>query len=124
MNETTQVLAPTDTEETTVIFRRFRSGNKEVIALFPYDIQTQDYSCGSYMHVGQHGAANYQALLSTTRLANPEDADVKALKKELESYPYNYRFNVVKRAQYDKIREAINEFWAARRRVENNNKGS
>ena len=108
-------IAPVAAEEiTTVIFRRFRSGNKEVIALFPYDIETQDYKCNSYMHVGQHGAADYSGLLSTTKPASIEEEDVKDLMAELQGI--GYVLKVVKRAQYDKIRDGINEFWAARRR--------
>lgn len=88
-NETTQVLAPVETPETIVIFRRWRDENREVIALFPYEIDDyQGYKCSSYMHIGQHGAADPQAVISRTRLADVNDEDVKALKLELERIGY------------------------------------
>lgn len=41
----------------------------------------------SYMHIGQHGDADYQGVVSSTKLAKPEEyAD---LKKELESIGYD-----------------------------------
>jgi hypothetical protein len=94
---------------TDVIFRRFRNGNKEVIAFFPYLIE-HNYRCESYMRIGQHSAADYSGLLSTTRPANMEDEDVKALKRELEASPYNYRFNVTRKVNADKERKAREEF--------------
>ena len=66
-----------------VIFRMF---DGEVIALFP----EQDEGRGmvnSYEHIGQHGGADYNGVVSKSRKATPyEYAD---LKKELTSIGYN-----------------------------------
>ena len=68
-----------DTKITPVIFRKFKNG--DVIALFP-TIQENPYPCClSYMHVGQHGAANYYELLKVTTPAAP--AEYKDLQEEL-----------------------------------------
>jgi hypothetical protein len=41
-----------DTEKTIVIFRKFKNGNKEVIALFPEIAGTLlPETCSSYMHI-------------------------------------------------------------------------
>jgi len=75
-----------DTEVTKVIFRKFKDGYKEVIALFPEIPGTTDpYTCLSYMRVGQHSSASVGIIDSTT-LAKPEEyAD---LKEELERIGY------------------------------------
>lgn len=68
----------------TVIFRKFPNG--EIIALFPYEPVTADcWNCGSYMHIGQHGAAS-QNLVNDTKLATT--AEYANLKKELEDIGY------------------------------------
>lgn len=55
---------------TKVIFRKFRNG--DVIALFPEVAGTSNPStCMSYMHVGQHGAAD--PLADGIPLATPEE---------------------------------------------------
>lgn len=76
-----------DTEITKVVFRKFKSG--EVIALFPEFINYPSGDCESYMHIGQHGAADYTGLLIRTKLAT--DKEYKALKKELEDLGYNLK---------------------------------
>ncbi len=68
-----------------VLFRRFPDG--DVIALFPYlPAECLDaWPCQSYMHVGQHGAADPR-LIHDTRPARPHEyADLKA---ELEQIGY------------------------------------
>lgn len=54
-----------------VIFRKWDDG--EVVALFPTVPFDLDRSCASYMHVGQHGAANYHFVIGSTRPAKPEE---------------------------------------------------
>lgn len=82
-----------DTEETPVVFRKFRDG--DVIALFPQEPGNMNPStCGSYMHIGQHGTAD-AGLSDRTRLAKPEE--YAPLKRELESAPYGYRLKLRKR---------------------------
>lgn len=78
-------------EKTIVIFRMFGG---DVIALFP-GIPENTGFCSSYMHVGQHGSADYRAVIRTSRPATPEEYN--DLKKELESAPYNYNFIVRKK---------------------------
>lgn len=73
-----------------VIYRVYRSGNKEVIALFPqYAVDTTGYNCQSYMHVGQHGDATPNIVISQTRLAKFNE--YKDLHTELQQIGYNLR---------------------------------
>jgi len=83
-------------DKTVVIFRKFKDG--AVIALFP-EIQADRCcsSCQSYLHVGQHGAANYD-LVNKSKLASPKEYE--DLKKELESIGYDLT-----------IRKRINKRW-------------
>lgn len=87
-----------NSEQTKVIFRRLKKGQKEVIALFPEIHDSEDANetdVLSYMHVGQHGEANIALINRITRPATPSEyAD---LKRELESPPYEYKLKVVKR---------------------------
>lgn len=83
---------------TRVIFRAWRRDG-EVIALFP-DIPEHDGLCLSYLHVGQHGAADYSALTYgrsghalPTRPAKPEEW--AALAAELQDI--GYRLHVIRR---------------------------
>jgi len=49
-----------------VIFRKFPDG--QIIALFPLEPATSDgWLCESYMHVGQHGAADPGIVAETKR---------------------------------------------------------
>ena len=89
--------------KTKTIFRKFKDG--EVIALFP-EIPS-DYEgryCDSYMHIGQHGSANYQGLLKDTVLATPEE--YAELKHELETR-YDYEIEVYQR----RTRQMYDTFW-------------
>ena len=48
-----------------VVFRRFKEGG--VIALFPYiPWNESENTITSYMHAGQHGAADYKGIISGT----------------------------------------------------------
>jgi len=89
-----------DTEPTKTIFRCWPDGN--VLALFPRQAGTNDAStCGSYEHVGQHGAADAFHVMQTTRPAAPtEYADLLA---ELESI--GYRVKVAARCHSSDRRE-------------------
>jgi hypothetical protein len=91
---------------TTVIFRRWyrRQDGNGVIALFPDQAALGEHypgMVGSFEHVGQHGAADYQGVISRTRLAKP--AEYADLLKELESPPYDYRLDVKRRAPGPKM---------------------
>ncbi len=56
---------------TRIIFRKF--DDQEVIAFFPD--QKNDYNgfIMSYMHTGQHSEADYQGLLTCTKLATEKE---------------------------------------------------
>jgi hypothetical protein len=94
-----------------VLFRMWKNeGGQEVIAIFPTLPGTyESHTCDSYEHVGQHGACDPQGLIGRTRLAT--EPEYRALKHELESEPYNYKFRVIKRLSYsyEKIRCAAIE---------------
>lgn len=82
-----------DDEITDVIFRKFLGG--EILALFPY-IDEGDYRVRDYVHLGQHGAADYMHCISKTKPA--KESEYADLKKELEDIGYKLR--VIKRRQY------------------------
>jgi hypothetical protein len=68
-----------------VIFRKFPDG--DIIALFPClpaECLTA-WPCQSYMHIGQHGAADPR-IMYDTRPARPQE--YAALKAELEQIGY------------------------------------
>jgi hypothetical protein len=80
---------------TKVIFRKWpKKEGGGVIALFPAEASTvgDPYSCSSYMHVGQHGAASVH-LTYYTKPAKPEE--YRDLYRELRGL--GYRLKVVKK---------------------------
>ena len=81
---------------TVVVFRRWRDTG-DVIALFP-EIDEGSGMCASYMHVGQHSAADYGGVIGATHPASVGDADVVSLMRELESDPYRYNLKPKLRA--------------------------
>ena len=73
-------------DETPVIFRRWRSGDHDVLALFP-TIPSSPGLCSSYQHVGQHGSADYRHCIRMSTPARPDQcADLMA---ELEGQGYD-----------------------------------
>lgn len=57
---------------TKVVFRKWKEG--DVIALFPDEPWNRhDYTTTSYMHVGQHGAADYTGVITVTRPARENE---------------------------------------------------
>lgn len=90
------------TEITQVIFRKYKEG--DVIALFPYIIETHEGSVSCYQHVGQHGSADYDGVIKSTVPATEEE--YSDLKEELESYPCPYNFEVIKKRSYNRYRKA------------------
>ena len=86
-----------DTHITEVIFRKL-SHSHEILALFPYETSPEAGMVSSYMHVGQHGDAEYNHCIKISTQATEEE--YSNLKKELESIGYNLK--VVKRRNYDK----------------------
>lgn len=71
-----------------VVFRKYPDG--EIIALFP-TIPGDRYGhyCLSYMHVGQHGSADYEGVVRSTESARPDE--YKGLASELRSIGYQIR---------------------------------
>lgn len=74
-----------------VVFRRWRDTG-DVIALFPFlpaSITQGQNECMSYMHVGQHGAAEYQHVIEATDPCDPTKNDCAALYLELQDRGYS-----------------------------------
>ncbi|MEO9849236.1 MAG: hypothetical protein ABJF65_00295 [Reichenbachiella sp.] len=86
-------------QPTEVIFRKYKTQG-DLIALFPYEIESYlgDVSC--YQHVGQHGNAHYPSCIQRTVPAS--DQEVAALKQELEIY-YDYKLILIKRRSHKKF---------------------
>ena len=64
------------TDVTDVVFRKFKNGNKEIIALFPnqkYSNRTYCSLIESYQHVGQHGSADYYHVAANSTPATIEE---------------------------------------------------
>ena len=70
--------------KTIVVFRKFKEG--DILALFPAERGDNNWAVSSYMHVGQHGAADYTGCIRLTKPATPEE--YAPLKRELESIGY------------------------------------
>lgn len=91
------------------IFRVYPDG--EVVALFPQiAAQVGGYLCQSYMHIGQHGAADTAIVVRQTKLATKKEYQV--LLGELEQIGYNPA--VAKRCTYKdlQIRQKQAENWS------------
>ena len=84
-----------DTVETVVVFRKFRDVGS-IIALFPHEVADNKGNCSSYMHVGQHGAADYSGCIRASVPATEEE--YLPLKRELESIGYKLRIRTRKGA--------------------------
>ena len=95
----------TPEKPTPVIFRKWKDDGT-IMALFPYDLGTDSpYTCSSYEHVGQHGAADPRGCIQQTTPAKPaEYADLKA---ELEGL--GYKLKPMSRLQYDALLSRENQ---------------
>ena len=71
--------------ETPVIFRKYRDG--EIIAIFPAMPGGRYGECQSYLHIGQHGAADYGHVIRITEPAAP--AEYSDLQAELGQIGYD-----------------------------------
>lgn len=84
----------TKQEVENVVFRKYPDG--EIVALFP-DIPADPH--GRYVlgfqHIGQHGGADYDYVVSQTVPAT--DAEAADLKAELEGPQYGYVLKVCKK---------------------------
>lgn len=80
---------------TKVVFRKWNNG--QIIALFPYEPWSRHgYMTTSYMHTGQHGAADYAGVISKTTL--PCEHEYQELLNELRSIGYS-DLQILKRAK-------------------------
>lgn len=76
-----------DKHKTRVIFRMVPGpGGKECLALFP-DIDEGNGLVSSYLHIGQHGGADYGFCINKSRPATKKE--YHDLKIELEELGYN-----------------------------------
>lgn len=92
-----------------VVFRKFKDG--QILALFPrIPADLQGYKCESYMHVGQHGAAD-PSVVSITKPTTP--AEYAGLAKELRSI--GYRLEIGQKCTY--------RDFLARQRIARNQRG-
>jgi len=92
---------------TEVIFRKFsKKEGGQILALFPYDTEGRYGQCNSYMHIGQHGTADYSGMMQSTKPATPaEYADLKA---ELENYgpeEAHYNLKVISKLSWKRYRK-------------------
>lgn len=86
-------------ETTRVVFRRYSDG--QIIALFP-DVPWSGRlgEVASYMHIGQHGAADYRHVVATTKPATEKES--AGLLNELRQVGYN-NIRVIKRIKIEKL---------------------
>jgi hypothetical protein len=84
LSEATHTATGQDLEETIVVFRTWRDTG-EVIALFPGLPEPGDM-VSSYMHTGQHSAADYAGVVAATRPATEQEYE--DLAEELEDRGY------------------------------------
>ncbi|MCP3681640.1 MAG: hypothetical protein GY861_03025 [bacterium] len=84
-----------DKIKTKVIFRKFKEG--DVIALFPEIAGNMcKWTCQSYMHIGQHGAASLD-IIASTKPATPTEYHDLATELILHC---GYNLQVIKRNRY------------------------
>ncbi len=75
-----------DNETTQVVFRRWRDCGG-IIALFPAEPSDIDgWYCLSYERVGQHGGADFHAVMQATRPATEQEAASLAQELTLIGY--------------------------------------
>ncbi len=88
-------------EKTIVIFRRWRSDPKSVIAFFPeIPSDANGYRCESFMHMGQHSGADFEGCVSATKPVSKYDPEVVALMRELTGRGYNLEVRKVGHQSY------------------------
>ena len=97
-----------------VMFRKYRDTSAEILAVFPYeahDLYSDYVIC--YAHIGQHGGAQMEHVLSATRPAKPHEyAD---LHRELQGIYERAKFpgdavhqlRIIQRRSSRRISEAL-----------------
>ena len=89
----------------------FRFWDGEVIALFPEIPATMHPTyCQSYIHIGQHGAANPVMVGRRSRTATPNE--YRSLARELRGR--GYRLEIRKRMPHDHVETRIKELRSIR----------
>ena len=89
---------------TDVIFRKFKNG--DIIALFPYDIESYKGDCLSYEHLGQHSNADYWGCVAKSKPARL--SEYTPLMQELVSI--GYELQVRQKVNTRKVNDAIIAF--------------
>lgn len=95
-----------------VIFRKWKDAKREgdIIALFPEIPFTYGGDITSYEHIGQHGGADYNAVLSMTSPASP--AEYAHLLEELQSIGYELQVVTRRTSQmYDNYIANLYDMW-------------
>jgi hypothetical protein len=86
----------TTTDKTIVIFRIWKDTG-DVIALFPrIPSDLNGWYCQSYMHIGQHGGADFDVVMRATRPASRRES--LSLRRELRQI--GYRLTPVRRTSH------------------------
>lgn len=91
---------------TEVIYRKYKNG--DIIALFPYEMHDYKYNCVSYMRLGQHGEADYNGVVRSTKPATFNEFE--SLHRELVGQGYD-SLKVITRVNRDKVTQAIHNQW-------------
>lgn len=81
---------PLEDLKTVMIFRKYKNG--EIIALMPYEVADFEGNVMSFMHNGQHCAADYYGVINVTKTAKPEE--YKDLLTELTAIGYEVKANL------------------------------
>jgi hypothetical protein len=105
-----------------VVFRRWRDRSGDVIALFPeLPADVNGRFCDSYMHIGQHGAADYHGVIQHTVPVGPKQ--YAALAQELRLVGYNLRpVKHASRRHHDQRRATARQLAAADTKSPNKDK--
>jgi len=96
-----------------VVFRRWQDQSGEIIALFPeLPADIHGRYCNSYMHVGQHGGADYHNVIQHTVPVGPKQ--YAELAEELWRIGYNLRpVKHASRRHHDQRRATARQLAAA-----------
>ena len=99
-----------------VMYRKYTDKSGEVLAVFPYEVHHPSSSTVTcYAHIGQHGNADMQHVLSKTRPATR--AEYRDLHRELQSiYERShsksdpvFSLRIIQRRNFNRLAAAIKE---------------
>jgi len=105
-----------------VVFRRWQDRSGDIIAMFPeLPADIHGRYCDSFMHVGQHGGADYHSVIQHTAPVGPKQ--YAELAEELWRIGYNLRpMKHASRRHHDKRRETAQQVAAADTKSPNKDK--